>query len=352
MVGAGVGREDGRASALEVLLPLKRGGRLWIVLWLGLLRTVLPLRRWAFRELDDLRFVYALRWSLLPPFEPPRRARARPLRPEQRWHLLFQSNFDGDWDDYLESFATVMPKGLASVFWVGVGYPGLADPALFKAYAKAHDHLPEHYASAYVDLTAGDVRREVAERYGRAAARAIDQVGYADEAFGWTNLVLPLRRGTAGAAVRAARDLEPPAPDGGGPGPAPVLLRAGHVHFARVVVLRQPTRSWLLLTLTHDADAEPLLHELLARDAEAVPGGGPPAALRRLVALVRGMPDPDGPDWDGARAVQLLLDHRPSTRRHDLAYCAYPGFRVADVLAMDAAPRRHDRYPDGDEVVP
>jgi len=346
VAGPGIGREDGRASALEVLLPLKRGGRVWLVLWLGLLRTSRPLRQRAFRELDELRFVYAIRWTLVPPFE--RARRPWMLRPEDRWQLLFQSNFDGDWDEYLENFASVMPKGLASLVWVGSGYTGLTSPDLFKRYAKAHDHLPEHYASAYVDLTAGDIRREIADRYGRGAAKAIHQGGYSEEALSWTNLVLPLRADRTGPAVRAARAMEPPCV--GDEEPTPLLLLSGAVHFARVVVLQLPTGSWLMITLTHDGKARPILADALRRDREG-DAEHPEPVLGPLLSHVLGVPHPDSPAWDDDRVLELLLAHRPRTRRHSLAYCAYPGFTVADIRALDAAPSRHDRYPSGDEQV-
>lgn len=347
--GVAVGRRDGRATALAVILPLKRGGRLWLIPWLGALRRSRRLRRWAFRELDGLQFIFAIRWALLAPYERGRWRRWPPMvSPDQRWHLLFESNFDGDWDEYLANFAGVIPRGLASLVWVGAGYTGLTSPDLFKRYAKLHDHLPEHYVSGYPRLSANDIRQELVARYGPAVVRAFERDGYVGDEPRWTTFVLPIRRGRGGAAVRAARALDG-GPDGG---EGQELLRhSGKVHFGRVVVDQEQRRSWLLITLTHDGPVQPILVDVLAEDARrgrAAQGSAEARAgwLHALLACTSGVPSLDGAwRWDDGRLVEHLLAHRPASQRHHLAYCGYPGLTVADVQALDRSARRHEGFP-------
>jgi hypothetical protein len=343
--GVAVGRKDGRATALEVILPLKRGGRIWLRPWLALLRRSARLRRWAFRELDGLQFIFAIRWALLAPLEGGRWRHWPPmLSPDQRWHLLFQSNFDGDWDEYLDNFAGVLPRGLASLVWVGAGYTGLTSPDLFKRYAKLHDHIPEHYVSGYPRLSANDIRQELVARYGSAVVRTYERQGYAGDEPRWTTFVLPIRRGREGAAVRTARSLD----TGGGD---ELLRTSGRVHFGRVVVDQQQHRAWLLITLTHDGDVETILFDLLEEDADrgaAATGTADERAgwLHALLACTGGVPPIGGRwQWDDGQLVRHLLHHRPRSLERHLTYCGYPGLTVQDVVALDQHARRHQGFP-------
>ena len=51
-------------------------------------------------------------------------------------YLVFESNFDGDLDRYLTRMAREIPEFVESVWKHCVGYPGVADPAVFAAYMK------------------------------------------------------------------------------------------------------------------------------------------------------------------------------------------------------------------------
>ena len=321
-----------------MVLPLRLGGRTGLAAWLWVLRRR-RLRGFAVGTLDSLRFVSAIRWSLLPPFHP----RRWPWRrsPDERWQLLFESSFDGDWDDYLEVFGAVQGWPLRTITAWGSGWPGLDDLRLFKAYAKAADHEPDHYVSAYPTLTSGDVFQELMARDPRRARSTARRHGLGLDHPSWTTLLLPLVEGRAAAAVRAARALEDP-PDGG----EPILVRTGLVHFGRVVVLDRPTGSWLLVTLTHDGTAEEVLAAAVAADrhlGRTAPDGS--TTLRRLVECTEGAPDPSEGWWDDTDLVAHLLAARPAASRHHMAYCGYAGSTVADVRDLAARPRRHATWP-------
>jgi hypothetical protein len=346
--GVAVGRSDGRATALAVVLPLKRGGRIWLWLWFGLLRNVWPLRWWAFRNLDGLQFIYAIRWCLLSPFEPRRLFPPRLLRPERRWHLLFESNFDGDWDEYLENFASVFPKGLATMVWVGAGYTGLSSPDLFKRYARLHDNVPEHYVSGYPTLSANDVRQALVARYGRRLVQGFAQQGYGAAEPRWTTFRLPVRRGAEGAVVRAARELDRGVPrEGGRVAPEP-FRKVGTIHFARVMLEQQQSRAWLLVTLTHDGPADVVLRQLLQADEGdgMVRDRRTEGPVRTLLACVEGLPRRGGKLLDDDEAlVAHLLAHVPRSTHQSVWYSGAPGFTADEVRAVAAEPDRHDAYP-------
>jgi hypothetical protein len=54
----------------------------------------------------------------------------------QSKYLVFESNFDGDLDTYLERMAVEIPETVDAVWQHCVGFPGVADVAAFKAYMK------------------------------------------------------------------------------------------------------------------------------------------------------------------------------------------------------------------------
>lgn len=336
-----IGRQDANASALTVVLPLKWWARTYLVLWFGVLR--LPwLRGWGFKTLDRQRFVSAIRWSVLPPFAPLGWSLHdiwdRPQ--DQRSQMLFESNFDGDWDEYLDTFGAVMPKPLGSIIWTGVGYPGLRTPALFKAYTRAHDHVPEHYVSAYRELTAGDIRQELVAR-DPGAGKAIAKEGFGRTSPLWTTFLMPIEIGRTGDAVRAARALE-----GDPDEDEQLLLTTGRIHFARLVVLQRRSGAWLLFTVTHDGPVEPVLEELVAADRdEAEEMEKETSRLRQLLECLVGVPDSSTGWWDDGRLVKFLLASRPAVSRHFVAYCAYPGSTVPLLRSFVEDAQRDTRWP-------
>ena len=371
-----IGRVDGRATALTVILPLKWYGRPWLVVWFWILR--LPfVGRWGFRKLDRLRFVSAIRWSLLPPFVPQKSPFDRDL--DGRWQLLFESNFDGDWDEYLDSFGAVMGAALKSIIRPGVGYPSLRSAGLFKDYARIHDHTPHGYVSSYPTLTAGDIRQEIISRYGEAAKKAIVKADFGRTSPQWTTLLLPIKPGRTGAVTDATVALEE---DVVRQTQNALLLTTGRIHFARVAVLDRPSGSWLLVTLTHDGPIEPILLEMAAADskaaeadydkvgeteadADAVAAGLEPVLetadahaptarkglLRPLLECIQGVPEPSTGWWDDATLVEFLVAHRPVASKKFVAYCGYPGYTVRDIVPFVDDRTRDEKWPSSDVLL-
>ncbi len=334
------GNRSGQAEALTLVMPMKWWGPFFhrCVFWFFSRRFA---RDWAFTQLEQLRFISAIRWSLLPPFE--KRRWWRWPTHENRWHLLFESNFDGDWDDYLDSFGAAAKKALRFIVTVVVGYPGLDSMPMFKSFAKQYDHLPEYYMSAYPSLTASDIRQELHARYGRFAHEAIVKEGYGRTKPEWTTFLLPIKAGHAGRAVRAARRLDPGQPVG----PNTLIdqpvtdgtffRRTELVHFARVVVVDQPRRSWLLITMTHDGPVEAVLSLLLSGEAAT--------SLRKLLECTDGVPADSGEWWSDVHLFRHLLAHRPPGSEHRLTYAAAPGWTAHEISSYESDARREAHWP-------
>ena len=84
------GNELGQATALTILTPIRRGWPLWLRAWFALAH-VLPLQRWTLLKLRRIHFA---RFAIVSELDG-RRLNSR--------HLLFESNFNGNWHSYLLS---------------------------------------------------------------------------------------------------------------------------------------------------------------------------------------------------------------------------------------------------------
>ena len=87
--------------------------------------------------------------------------------------MLFATAYDGDWDAYIDDFATKIPDFLDIIDSAWAGWPGIRSP-------QAKDYLAKYQVTAegwYVanDLTVAETRR--LRRIGQAADQFLDAIG-------------------------------------------------------------------------------------------------------------------------------------------------------------------------------
>lgn len=135
----------GRTRALTVLSPLPR-------IWARPLRVVLWLKRRQGPDpmLQRLSFIHAAHWVLIDHF-PGERARNRYA------YLLFVSNFNGSWREYIDAFATAIPRRMAILWGASYGFPGPQPPKPFVNYIERNQLAPAHLYSAYPQASATEV---------------------------------------------------------------------------------------------------------------------------------------------------------------------------------------------------
>ena len=88
--------------------------------------------------------------------------------------LVFFSNFDGSWENYLGDFIDKASEGLTAVWSNTIGFPrsrflvgaGAKDEQRFKAYARNSQVLTDVWYSAYRDLTVQNINNNSAIRAG------------------------------------------------------------------------------------------------------------------------------------------------------------------------------------------
>ena len=72
--------------------------------------------------------------------------------------LLFATTFDGDWDSYINDFASTIPDRLDAVFGECVDYPGIRSPEI-KDYILTYQVTADDWYSAYPNPTVKQIKK-------------------------------------------------------------------------------------------------------------------------------------------------------------------------------------------------
>jgi hypothetical protein len=139
---------EGRATAITVLSPYKRTGRLLlpIVFWIGRHVTA------TLKKLQMLSFIHYARWVMIRRF--PDGGRGERLHYP---YLLFESNFNGSWDQYIDAFSEVVPRRMKGIWGTSYGFPGPIPVEPFKDYIRANEYVANHYWNAYPGATTTEI---------------------------------------------------------------------------------------------------------------------------------------------------------------------------------------------------
>jgi len=146
-----VGVRLGSVSELTVVAPFAPGGA-------RRLRTVLRLLNGNFNAgkkvgtLHDMRFVFL----------------------DNDTKFLFASAYDGEWDPYIDDFATKIPDEMDIIFSAFEGWPGIHSPEV-KDWIVKHQIPAEAWFVAHPDLTVAETGR--LKRVGKAVDEFLDKIG-------------------------------------------------------------------------------------------------------------------------------------------------------------------------------
>jgi hypothetical protein len=145
-----VGSRLGKVSELTIIVPYAPGGA-------ERLRAFLRLFGGNLAGADDVGTVHDMRFVFL----------------DNDTRMLFATAYDGDWDAYIDDFATKIPDFLDIIDSAWEGWPGIRSP-------EAKDYLAKYQVTAegwYVanDLTVAETRR--LRRLGQAVDEFLDKIG-------------------------------------------------------------------------------------------------------------------------------------------------------------------------------
>src|SRR5215207_887483 len=172
------GRYNGKAIALTTLSPVVRDRRpeldrrLWVVAHFP------PLGR----PLAELSFIHYARWAVLEAV--PARDGSGERTQLASSYLLFESNYNGSLDDYLDTFTAVIPHRLARLWGTCLQFEetveradGAEDrvlaPWAFRRYVGANELTVLHFHAAYPEATMIDVRQALAVAEQRERAQQL-----------------------------------------------------------------------------------------------------------------------------------------------------------------------------------
>src|SRR5262249_28904071 len=146
-----IGARQGKVSELTILLPFVTGGA-------KRLRGLLQLMEGNFRAADAVGTVHDMRFVFV----------------DNDTKLLFATAYDGDFDPYIEDFATKIPHAMDLWLCNCEGYPGIHSP-LVKDWIASHQIAADAWYVNSPNLTAAETRK--LEKVGKAVDELLDKVG-------------------------------------------------------------------------------------------------------------------------------------------------------------------------------
>jgi hypothetical protein len=141
---------EGKATAITVVTPVRRGGPLllWLVFWAG--RNVQS----TLKKLEMLSFIHYARWAVIKRFPDGEDGNGQRL---PHAYLFFESNFNGTWDQYIDAFSEVVALRMKAIWGSSIGFPGPLPVEPFKQYIRRNEFVANHYWSAYPGQTTTEI---------------------------------------------------------------------------------------------------------------------------------------------------------------------------------------------------
>jgi len=90
--------------------------------------------------------------------------RLAPEQPEEQLkydYLLFFSNFNGTWNEYIDAFSAVLSSGLNLIWRWSEKFPGSVPVTAFKRYISLVQFDTDYYYTAYPYATTSDVKAAI-----------------------------------------------------------------------------------------------------------------------------------------------------------------------------------------------
>ena len=141
----------GKVSELTILVPFAPGGAKRLRAFLRAIGGNLSGGASRVGTLHDMRFVFL----------------------ENDTKMLFATAYDGDWDAYIDDFASKIPNALDMLLSNLEGFPGMHSPTI-KDWLAAHQIAAESWYVAHPDLTVAETRR--LKRSGQAVDEFLDKI--------------------------------------------------------------------------------------------------------------------------------------------------------------------------------
>jgi hypothetical protein len=154
---------NGKAYAMNAITPMKP----WKTPILKFIFFVLGAWKAKQRDLKNLSLIHFARWVCIRREEFPRLSDRQPTEALSYDYLLFFSNFNGTWNQYIDAFSAVLYQGLDWIWKWSEKYPGSRPVTDFKRYISLVQFDTDYYYNVYPYSATNDVK---------AALRVRDQL--------------------------------------------------------------------------------------------------------------------------------------------------------------------------------
>jgi len=145
---------NGKVYAMNAITPMKPW-KTWILrLIFFVLGHIKPLQN----DLINLSFIEFARWVIVPRRSFPALGHGQKAEELKYDYLLFFSNFNGTWNQYIDAFSAVLAKGLDLIWRWSEKFPGSVPVTIFKEYIARVQFDTDYYFTAYPYATANDLK--------------------------------------------------------------------------------------------------------------------------------------------------------------------------------------------------
>jgi len=145
---------NGKVYAINVITPMRPWKTYILRSLFFLLDHIKPLQS----KLINLSFIQFARWAILRQHKFPNVGQAAGPESMTYDYLLFFSNFNGTWNQYIDAFAAVLGRELNLVWRWSEKFPGSVPVTGFKEYIARVQFDTDYYYTAYPEATANDVK--------------------------------------------------------------------------------------------------------------------------------------------------------------------------------------------------
>ncbi len=135
-----------------------RDGITWVNRFIFKLAGLTIFQKSAFGGLLTLSLIHYARWVILRDKDFPILSSTQPKEKLKYGYMLFFSNFNGSWTQYVDSFSSAIPGGLNLLWYKNVGWPDAVPETPFNNYVVSKQIWTGHYYNAYPLASSNDVK--------------------------------------------------------------------------------------------------------------------------------------------------------------------------------------------------
>ncbi len=144
----------GKAYAMNVITPIR-----WYMTWINKVIFWVALKfPSTLSGLITLSLIHYARWVIIGRKDFPHLDERQPKEDLHYSYMMFFSNFNGSWAQYVDSFTFAIPSGL-DLFWKwNIRYPRSVPLTPFHSYITFNQVQTDHYYNAYPMASSNDIK--------------------------------------------------------------------------------------------------------------------------------------------------------------------------------------------------